>query len=108
MNIIINILYTGKNGNARKFANEMERLGVADKIRQESGNIRYEYFFPMIDEESVLLIDEWESQTAIDAHHASPMMKEIADLREKYDLKMKVDRFERITQNPADEAFIRR
>lgn len=108
MNIIINILYTGKNGNARKFVNEMERLGIADRIRQESGNIRYEYFFPMIDEESVLLIDEWESQTAIDDHHASPMMKEIADLREKYDLKMKVDRFERITQNPADEAFIRR
>jgi len=32
-------------------------------------------------------------QAAIDAHHASPMMGQIAALREKYDLHMKVERF---------------
>ena len=62
-------------------------------IRAEDGNARYEYFFPMEDPETVLLIDQWRDQAAIDAHHASPMMARIAALREKYDLHMKVERF---------------
>lgn len=93
MSLIINIYYTGNNGNARKFAEEMTSSGIVEQIRQESGNKRYNYFFPMDDEETVLLIDEWESQEALDLHHKSPMMKEIAKLREKYSLKMRVERF---------------
>lgn len=83
MSLIINIYYTGINGNARKFAEKMTSSGIVEQIRQESGNKRYNYFFPMDDEETVLLIDEWESQEALDLHHKSPMMKEIAKLREK-------------------------
>lgn len=30
---------------------------------------------------------------AIDVHHASPMMAKIMELREKYDLHMKVERY---------------
>jgi quinol monooxygenase YgiN len=93
MAITINIYYTGENGNARKFAEEMISGGVADSIRAENGNIRYDYFFPMNDTETVLLIDSWENQQAIDIHHASPMMKQIMDLREKYNLSMKVERY---------------
>ena len=91
--ITVNLYYTGENGNARKFAEEMESSGTADKIRAEKGNIRYEYFLPMTDPETVLLIDAWESQEAIDLHHASPMMQTIAALRDKYDLHMKVERY---------------
>ena len=91
--ITVNIYYTGKNGAARAFAEEMTRSGVVSAIRAEEGNLRYEYFFPMEDPETVLLIDRWRDQEAIDAHHASPMMGQIAALREKYDLHMKVERF---------------
>jgi len=93
MSITVNLYYTGKNGNARRFAEEMEQSGVADKIRAESGNLRYEYFIPLKQPETVLLIDSWEDQDAIDRHHASPMMAELAALREKYDLHMKVERY---------------
>ena len=91
--ITVNIYYTGRNGSARAFAEEMTRSGIADAIRAEDGNVRYEYFFPMDDPETVLLIDRWRDQAAIDAHHASPMMGQIAALREKYDLHMRVERF---------------
>lgn len=93
MSIAVNLYYTGSNGNARKFVEEMESSGTADLIRQESGNERYEYFFPMNDPETVLLIDIWKDQESIDIHHASPMMEKIAQLREKYDLHMRVERF---------------
>ncbi len=91
--ITVNLYYTGENGAARAFAEEMVRSGLVAAIRAEEGNRRYEYFFPMDDPETVLLIDQWRDQAAIDAHHASPMMGKIAALREKYDLHMKVERF---------------
>ena len=91
--ITVNLYYTGTNGSARAFAEEMVQSGVVTAIRAEDGNLRYEYFFPMDDPETVLLIDQWRDQEAIDVHHASPMMGQIAALREKYDLHMKVERF---------------
>jgi len=91
--ITVNIYYTGQNGSARAFAEEMVSGRTVAQIRAEDGNLRYEYFFPMEDPETVLLIDQWRDQAAIDAHHASPMMGQIAALREKYDLHMKVERF---------------
>lgn len=67
--------------------------GTAEKVRQEKGNLRYEYFFPMDDPDTVLLIDEWKNEEAIDLHHKSEMMETIAQLRKKYKLKMRVERF---------------
>ena len=61
MAITVNLRYTGMNGSARRFAEEMESTGTADAIRAEAGNIRYEYYLPMNDPETVLLIDVWES-----------------------------------------------
>ena len=106
--ITVHLYYTGTNGNAAKFAEEMEKSGTADKIRAEKGNVRYEYFIPINDPETVLLIDSWESQEAIDIHHASDMMQKIAELREKYDLHMRVERFVSDDLPPADEGFIRK
>ncbi len=93
MGITVNIYYSGKDGNARKFAEEMEKSGTVAEIRRETGNKRYEYFFSKDDEQTVLLIDSWESQEALDRHHASPMMEKISKLRDKYDLHMKVERY---------------
>ncbi len=105
--ITVNLYYKGTNGSARAFAEEMESSGIADAIRTEEGNLRYQYFQPLDDPETVLLIDSWRDQAAIDAHHASPMMTQLAALREKYDLHMTVERFVREDLG-ADEKFIRK
>lgn len=91
--ITIHIYYKGENGNAKKFAQEMISSGIVNDIRAQSGNIRYEYFLPFQENETVLLIDSWENQSALDIHHASPMMSQIMALREKYNITMKVERY---------------
>ncbi len=110
MSLVVNLYYTGQNGSAKRFADEMERTGVAQRIRNEPGNERYDYFQPLHDPETILLIDSWRDQKALDAHHKSPMMQELADLREKYDLHMRVERF--VTDEhgmpSSDQKFIRK
>ena len=110
MAITVNIRYTGKDGNARKFAEEMTNSKTVELIRAEKGNLKYEYYISMEDPETVLLVDSWEDQKAIDVHHALPMMKTIAELREKYDLHMTVERYvsDESGDGAGDEKFIRK
>lgn len=93
MAIVMNLYYIGENGAARKFAEEMESTGTADDIRAREGNLCYRYFQPLDDAETVLLIDAWRDQAALDEHHASPAMATIAELRDKYDLHMRAERY---------------
>lgn len=105
--ITVNLYYTGINGNARAFVNEMESSGIADAIRNEQGNVKYQYFQPLDDPETVLLIDSWVDQKAIDLHHSTPMMQKIIELREKYDLHMTMERFIS-DEYDADKKYIRK
>ena len=91
--ITVHLRYKGTNGSAKAFVDEMISSGTVDLIRAEAGNLRYEYYQSLDDPETILLIDQWRDQAAIDAHHTSPMMHTIAALREKYDLHMTVERY---------------
>lgn len=91
--ITVHIYYTGENGSAKAFVKEMLTSGLVDEIKKEKGNRRYEYFFSVEDEETVLLVDSWDNQEAIDLHHASSIMDQIMELRIKYHLHMKVERY---------------
>ena len=108
MPITVNIKYTGVDGNALKFAEEMVASGTVAAIRAEEGNLRYEYYQSLDDPETLLLIDSWASQEAIDRHHATPMMATIAALREKYDLHMTVERYTPADPPATDTRYIRK
>ena len=107
--ITVNLRYKGTDGSAKAFVGEMISSGTVDLIRSEPGNLRYEYYQALDDPETILLIDQWRDQAAIDAHHASPMMATIAALREKHDLHMTVERFvsDESGLPESDRSFIR-
>lgn len=105
MTLTINILYKGKD--SKKFAKEMTEKGIVDRIRAQKGNIRYEYYQSLEREDEILLVDIWQSQEALDIHHQSPMMTEIMQLREKYDVRMEVHKYQKI-EGSNDDKYIRK
>ena len=107
MAFTINIYYTGSNGSAKIFAEEMISSGIVDEIKSKKGNLRYEYFIPLNDNETILLIDCWENQEALDEHHKSETMNKIMELRNKYDLHMKVERYILEQNNDKDKKYIK-
>ena len=107
MAFTINMYYTGSSGSAKQFAKEMLNSGIVDEIRSKKGNLRYEYFSPLNDDETILLIDSWENQEALDEHHKSETMKKIIELRNKYDLHMKVERYSLDDNEEKDKKYIK-
>ena len=108
MSFTINIYYKGENGSARKFANEMISSGIVEEIRNKKGNLRYDYFEPLDDNETILLIDSWKDQASLDEHHESETMTKITELRNKYDLHMKVEKYILDNNDNQDERYIRK
>lgn len=108
MSLTMILSYTGKNGAAQKYAEEMKSSGIVDRIRQQPGNLRYEYLQPLDNPETIVLIDTWKDQAALDADHDSPMMKELAQLRDKYDLHMTAERYISEELPDQDKGFLRK
>ena len=108
MSFTINIYYKGEKGSAKAFANEMITSGIVDEIRSKEGNLRYEYFSPLDDPETILLIDSWKDQESLDKHHESETMNKIIELRNKYDLHMKMERFIIEDNNEKDNKYIKK
>lgn len=91
--IAIFTYYTGKNDNARSFAEEMESQGTADLIRALDGNLRYKYLEPLDRSSDILLISAWTDEEAIKEYYESPAISKLSELLKKYELEMKVERF---------------
>ena len=106
MSFTMNLLYRGEGENARSFAHEALSSGLVAKIRELPGNLGYAYYEPLEDRGAVLLIDSWESQEALDAYHASPLMGEIAALRAKYGLTVTARRYVEVVGEKKDERFL--
>ena len=47
ISLVVNLYYTGNNGSAQKFVEEMESSGIADAIRKEEGNEKNDYLLVM-------------------------------------------------------------
>lgn len=106
MSFTMNLLYRGEGENARSFAHEALSSGLVAKIREFPGNLGYAYYEPLEDRGAVLLIDSWESQEALDAYHASPLMGQIAALRAKYGLTVTARRYVEAADEKKDERFL--
>ena len=93
-------------------ATKLEGYTPDPSVLRESGAkiISFASLFraPLDDPETVLLLDVWRDQAAIDAHHNSPMMADLAALRVKYDLHMTAERYQSIDAPAADAQFLRK
>ena len=90
------------------FVETCKELVAASK--QDEGNIGYTFNVSVENPCLFAMIENWKDQASLDVHHASPMMQTIMQLREKYDLHMRAERYSQEDQavSAADAAFIRK
>lgn len=92
-NILLHVYYSGKPGQAKAFAVEMQQ-GLRNHVLKEAGCLQYDYFIPNGDDSKVLLIERWEDQSALDQHANGSVIKQLKVIKAKYELDTRIERFE--------------
>ncbi|MEA4923170.1 MAG: putative quinol monooxygenase [Eubacteriaceae bacterium] len=83
MKILI-VTYSCKTGMREEFLKAIQKEGIDKASRSESGNIRYSYFRPVEEGDTLLLLETWKDEDAFEKHCASPHFKRLGELKEKY------------------------
>ncbi|EOB29946.1 antibiotic biosynthesis monooxygenase domain-containing protein [Streptococcus pneumoniae 3051] len=86
MTLTIHVYYKGDGDSAIKFAREMLDSGLVEEIRNQKGNLKYEYFLPIEKEGTILLIDQWINQETLDKHYQSKTNAENLRFKKKISL----------------------
>lgn len=80
----IQVRYFTKPGCRESFIKEIKENRIAEKVLAEDGAVQYEYFLSAEENDMVLLMEEWESREAQQAHMNHPNMETIVAIKEKY------------------------
>ena len=91
-NIVLHVYYTGTQ--AKAFVEEMESGGLQKAVKAEDGCLQYDYFLPIQDTSTALLLEKWRDQSAIEKHNASENMVKLKASKAKYGLETKIERYE--------------
>lgn len=91
MMIVLNVAYKGDK--AREFVQEVKSSGTLDAIRNEKGNLQYEYFSSLDNPNNVILIEHWDNAYDLSRHSQGEYIKKVAELKEKYNLTSEVKKF---------------
>lgn len=84
------VTYTVKPGTGEKFYQELIDTKVIEQTLENPGCIRYDFYIPMEDENTVYLTEFWENDEALKVHQAQPYRKTHAEIKAKYCLNVEV------------------
>lgn len=82
--LLLCVTYKAKHGMREEFIKEISSSGLLETIRKEDGCIEYEYCYSVLDEDKILLVEQWESEEKQQAHVMQPHMDRLRALKEKY------------------------
>lgn len=92
--ILLHVKYTLKPNVRDAFVAKLNKADLAGEYRKQPGNISYEYFIPIAEENVLFVIDAWENEATLEAHLTCPASLILQPLKQEYVLETSVNRFE--------------
>ena len=82
--IIFLVTYTAKPGKRQDYISALTDSGILKKIREENGCLSYDFYFSEEDENTLLLVEQWQDADCQKVHLEQPHMKEAMAFKEQY------------------------
>lgn len=79
--LILNVTYTMKPGMRDTFLNEVQAQGIQAAVRREEGCLQYDYYLPVEDSNTLLLVERWRDRAAQQAHLTTPHMAALGKIK---------------------------
>lgn len=82
--LIMHVVYKVKAGKRDEFIKRVTEAGIIKATKQEPGNLLYDYYCPIDDNNSVLLVEEWTDTNAQEAHCRTEHFKRLSEIKKEY------------------------
>ena len=92
--ITLNVTYKCKPGKRNDFLQAIQKEGIDKKSRAEEGNIKYDYYLSVIDNDEILLVEKWKDANAISEHGKQEHFKKLGELKTNFITDTIIERFE--------------
>ncbi len=87
------VYYRCKNGQRDAFMAEIKNGKIAENSRVEPGNMQYDYFLPVDDVNTLLLLEKWESVEAQKIHTETDNFKKLGEIKAKYVATVDIEKY---------------
>ena len=84
MEVKLLVTYTAKPGCREQFVRKIVTDGILTAIRNEEGCLAYDYYFSAQEENTVLLMERWESEAHLRVHLTQPHMAALRQIKEEF------------------------
>ena len=91
--LLVNVTYTIKEGKREQFFNKVNEMAIVKDSRQEPGNSKYEYFFPVDSEDKLFLMEMWVNDVAQAIHSKTEHYKKLQFLKEEYVTAVNIEKY---------------
>lgn len=91
--LTIIVTYKTLPGKAKAFFDAVTSSGVAAGVRQEEGNRGYNFYLPLEEEDTLVLIEKWDNKACADAHAHTENVKKLASFKPDYVLETQAVRY---------------
>ena len=90
--ILLLVKYSMKPDSKEEFLQKVAAAEIPKLTRNEAVNIRYEFYCPVDDENSLLLLEQWTDFSAVETHRAMDHIQSLIALKKDYVLDTQIDR----------------
>ena len=82
--IVLNVIYKCKPEMREEFLEMIMSEGIDVACRNESGNIKYDYYIPTDDNDDLLLVEKWQDAESLAEHSKQPHFARLGELKKDY------------------------
>ena len=92
--IVLNVTYKCKPDMRDEFLEMIITEGIDASSREETGNLKYDYYIPADGGDELLLVEKWSDADALAEHAEKPHFKRLGELKAQYVIDTVIERFE--------------
>lgn len=91
--LLMHVTYKVKEGKRNEFVQKVQDLGILTASRQETGNLLYDYYYSVDDDNSVLLVEAWTDAETQAIHCKTEHFKKLSELKNEYVESVQINKF---------------
>ena len=91
--LLILVTYHAKPGRGRELLRVIAKHGLRASILKEDGCLRYDYYLASDTDDTVLLVEQWQTPAHQSAHMAQAHMKTLLELKNREILSTDVQKY---------------